>query len=688
MKRILLLFFAFNCTMLLVGQKKIEILPANIVAVAGSQISVPVFITGFDTDTTSLVAIEFYLDFDNSVLTFDSVTNVNALMPEQEWFFSAPNPSLDRFACNWAEPSFVNNISVPGETMLFVLKFTYNGGQSILDFDEATSLFVHLDPSFNFITLMVDYFNGNVVQEINQNTTNWNGDGTWNTVQNWSAGIPTLESVAIIQSGTVNLQNALGAARKLEIMSNAIVNIFPANALTVVDTLLNNGLLHLISSSTGSGSLIINGRAFGTGNYQIEQYLADGIHLMGAPINNSNINVFGSSPVSTWNEASASFTSLAAGTVMETGRGYKVEIPQSTSVVFDGNSLCQDNIIVSLSNSNSGSIQTEGINLVCNPYPSAVEWLAGDWQLQNVGKAIYVWDKTRYRVWNGYLGDINNGIIPAMQGFIVKATGNNPQITIPNNSRIHSNQPFYKEMRLTENSLTIEFGKLEGGNPGVVEDAVFYQLIADATMGFDAEYDAYKLPGLDGSTMAYSILDDENSEKMAIDVRPSLDGNFPSVALGFIPADAGTYYLRLKNVNSFDENIPIVIQDLGMGVAYPGDEIDMRVNVTDFTYSFNADPIDNPYRFNLFFSPVGIEEIQTSSCIRMQHSGTKLIITANCQELQNAHLEIFDMMGRKLLSEIPDLVNEQFVDISRIKGVFIARLSLNGQLMIIRKFCN
>ncbi len=663
------------------AQKKVEIIPSVINAQVGTQISVPVVVTGFDTDTSSVLAIEFYIDFNNSALTFDSVINVNNLTPKEEWFFSAPGAALNRFACNWAEPSFINNVSLPGETTLFEIVFTYNGGESSLGFDESTSLFVHLDNASNFITLQVDYFDGMVVPAPNTNTTVWTGIGDWNNLANWSQGIPTIESVAVIENGEVTIQNAVATSRNIEIKAGATVKIMPQNPLTVADTLINDGLLQVFSDESGSGSVIVGKLILGSGNYKIRQFLTEGEHLTGAPLSGANTNVFNSVAVSSWNEATASFSPLAAGSLLENAHGYKVDIPANSTVLFEGNLLNQGNITVNLSDENTGNIQTAGLNLICNPYPSAMEWLMGDWELQNVGKAIYVWNKTRYLVWNGFLGNLSDGILPAMQGFFVKAAGENPQITIPNNARFHSNQPFYKETRDLENLLTIEFGKLEGGTPGAVEDVVFYHLKPEATSGFDAEYDAYKLPGADGTTLAYSMLEGENAEKMCIDVRPFIGEAIPSVALGFQPADAGTYYLRLKNTDSFNANTPIVLQDLGLEAIFPDDEIDMRTDVQDFTYSFSATSGDEPYRFNLFFSPVGIDELQKHNNLNIQLAGNDLFINNLQQQARFFTLELFDVMGRKLHQESFGLLDKQIVNIASLSGIFIVRLTTDGEVV-------
>lgn len=687
MKKLIFLIMVLSAVLTIHAQKKVEILPSTIQGVVGSQVIVPVVITGFNTDTTSLVAAEFYLNFDNTVLTFESVANVSDLMPQEEWFFSNPDPTLNRFSCNWVEPTFVTNVSVPDGTTLFEIVFTYNGGESALDFDETASLFVHLDQSFNFVTLQVDYFDGMVVPAPNTNTTIWTGDGDWNTLQNWSQGIPTLESVAVIESGTVTIQNAVGSARTLEIKSGTTVKIMPQFSLTVADTLQNDGTLQVLSNETGTGSFIVEDVVQGSGNYTVGQFFTSGTHLAGAPVANNTTDVFGSASLKTWDEPSASFSLVASGSLLESGGGYLAEMNTNTTVSFSGNAIHQGNITLNLDAPTNENVETSGLNLISNPYPSAIEWLSGDWDLQNTENAVYVWDNYRYRVWNGYLGDLTDGIIPAMQGFFVKASGANAQITIPNNARLHSNQPFFKEAAEVENMLAIEVGKLDSGEPGAVEDVFYFQARLEATNGFDPEFDAYKLANAEGTTMVYSMQNDANFEKMAIDVRQFSGSSFPSVAIGFRPADAGTYYLRLKNVDTFDPGIPIVLQDLGLGVAFPEDEIDMRNNVSDFTYSFTTIPGDEEYRFNLHFSPVGIDEgIGYENPVKIWISDNKLVINNFSNAEEKLLLEIFDVTGRRLSQNSVSVFEEHQQDVSRLKGVFIVRLT-SERMVVTKKFC-
>lgn len=140
---------------------KVMIMPEYVEDYSGNSVAVDIVLFNFSSDTTSIVAIEFYIDFDNAVVSFTGADNFSALMPANQWFFSNPGPDLNRFACNWAEPALMN-IVIPDNTVIMTLHFDLISTETPLHFDQPASLFVHIDPSFNLIELDVEYFDGYV----------------------------------------------------------------------------------------------------------------------------------------------------------------------------------------------------------------------------------------------------------------------------------------------------------------------------------------------------------------------------------------------------------------------------------------------------------------------------------------------------------------------------------------------
>ncbi len=141
------------------GLPRVKIEPQYIEELSGLEVAVEVVIFGFNLDTTSLTAIEFYIDFDNTAVEFLGADNFNELMPVNQWFYSNPDPGLSRFSCNWAEPT-LSNVSVPDSTTLMTLHFKCLENETPLAFDDPLCLFVHIDEEFNLIELPVQYFDG------------------------------------------------------------------------------------------------------------------------------------------------------------------------------------------------------------------------------------------------------------------------------------------------------------------------------------------------------------------------------------------------------------------------------------------------------------------------------------------------------------------------------------------------
>lgn len=159
MKRFVIIVISFLLA-IAVNAQKMEISPALVSATVGQEITVSVVASEFSSDVTSLSAIEFYIDFNNTVLNYTGASNFSPLLPASQWFYSAPGAALSRFSCNWAEPT-LTNLSIPDGTTLFDLSFLYLGGESALAFDSAASVFVHID-GVNFIEVPVNFTDGYV----------------------------------------------------------------------------------------------------------------------------------------------------------------------------------------------------------------------------------------------------------------------------------------------------------------------------------------------------------------------------------------------------------------------------------------------------------------------------------------------------------------------------------------------
>jgi hypothetical protein len=141
---------------------KVKIIPSTISEVSGNIINVPVVFFGFNNDTTTITAAEFYIDFDKTVLQYQGVTNFNPLVPQAQWIYNVMLPDSNRFACNWVEPT-LQNLSIPDSTTVFEIKFLCLANETALAFDSPANVFVHLDQEANLIELPVEFSDGYVI---------------------------------------------------------------------------------------------------------------------------------------------------------------------------------------------------------------------------------------------------------------------------------------------------------------------------------------------------------------------------------------------------------------------------------------------------------------------------------------------------------------------------------------------
>ncbi len=81
----------------------------------------------------------------------------------------------------------------------------------------------------------------------------------------------------------------------------------------------------------------------------------------------------------------------------------------------------------------AGGPDADGWNLVGNPFQVTIDWDEPTWTRTNVDQAAYVWDpaQANYRVRNGGVGNLTDGLIAPFQGFWAKANGPSPVLTVP-----------------------------------------------------------------------------------------------------------------------------------------------------------------------------------------------------------------------------------------------------------------
>ncbi|MCX6266150.1 MAG: T9SS type A sorting domain-containing protein [Bacteroidetes bacterium] len=436
------------------------------------------------------------------------------------------------------------------------------------------------------------------------------------------------------------------------------------------------------SDVSGTGSLIANSSSFsGT----VERYISHNLkwHFLSSPVTEQPVwpefaplptaNSFGVAPwnwdfyywnpnASTDNElywvnlrknadgdyndgtidASGSNAGFGAATPDFTvGRGYLAAYDAD----YAGSTI--HNFTGTLNYGNKSIAITSGINpwnLIGNPYPSAIDWRASGWDRSNLaengggGYDYWIFNGTsgNYGVFNSNDND-NTGTlgtskdIAPMQAFFVQAatTGS---ISMTSTVQLHSTQSWLKETAGAENRLKIK----------LTSQATSYydEMIVAVNSAFDNG----------GSWKFWSIYPEapeiyamKGGLNYSIDRLPSVNES-SVISLGIKAGVETTYTLDATGVDNFYFAKSIILEDLKTGATQ-----ELKTNPS---FTFSANPTDNPERFHLHFGGpygIGLQSSQPDFTIfSFNHS---VVIKNISGKNLDGNVTICNILGQKILQQ-------------------------------------
>ncbi|MEI7898327.1 MAG: T9SS type A sorting domain-containing protein [bacterium] len=619
----------------------------------GTDVHLPVIAFGLNAANGGkpVSAMELHLTYASNITVYDTTLNFNALVPKAQWYFGANG---SEYSCNWLEPTS-GHISIPDSTVLFDLVFHYLGGQAEINFNTTTSIL--LDSAFEIIPNVI-FVNGVITPSVGAGTSKWNGTGAWNTIANWSNGIPGDSTDAIIETGEVSiLSNAV--SRSLMVNAGCSTLVKPGYTLTVHTDFTNNGIFRILSDETGTGSFIAVRNISGTGQNNIERYLDfsnNTKHFISSPVQNAQASVFGGSIAEKYLEPTSAWEGLLASDNFQSGNGYRLSGTGSSAAAFTGTMNSQDVIVSGLPYTSSLSLAMRGLALVGNPYQSAIQWDKGSWGKNNLDHSIYIWDGYKYLSWNGSIGALTSGIIPSMQGFFVKSNAAGSSLTIPKSSRVHSQQAFHEMNGIPANVLTL---RLEKSTDNLHFDETFINISAGSSNNFDAQFDAYKLFGIDTYPQVFTVASD--GTELSVNTQPAFS-NIPVVVK---PGSSGAFKISFSNIETFNPGQPLFFEDKGSNTT-----IDIR---NTNSYVFSSDGSVETGRFVMHFEVIGIEDHITSP-FRVWMFDNRLNISARGNASAIDHLEVFNLSGQKISQTSQISVPSSTILDVPTRGLYILRI--------------
>ncbi len=340
---------------------------------------------------------------------------------------------------------------------------------------------------------------------------------------------------------------------------------------------------------------------------------------------------------------------------MAIGRGYDIRNVNAQTVIFDGTFNNDETYIL------SAPLRKRRSALAGNPYPCAIDWdIAEGWERPNLRSSVYIWSEALGRLssWNptnqtGTNGRID-GVIPAMCGFIVKASRNNPSLTVKKSARVHQeiNQNVDKKINFISNLLRL---KVTGKNYSDETVIILNDFISEAENTDKIFEDNEELPHL--FTMS------EDNFETSINNLFSEDENI-SIPLHFIAGEHGEFSIEVTENNLNSKNV--FIEDKNTG------EIKNLEN-----YKFNSKKSDSEDRFVLHFSNENLENIAEKS-VKI-YSYEKNIYIDN--PFEKANVIVYDIAGRKVFEE---LLNEKSLiklDIAQKSGTYFVKFYSDNKIV-------
>lgn len=198
-----------------------------------------------------------------------------------------------------------------------------------------------------------------------------------------------------------------------------------------------------------------------------------------------------------------------------------------------------------------------GFNLVGNPYPGTIDWLAGGaWTKTKISSSLYVWNgcTDTYATYVGGVG-VNGGsrYISHMQGFFIRTTGVNPVLSCDKNALVNQQPSLLRTSATTPDTNINRVLRVTLG-----EDEIAIRLDSTSTLSVDSLTDGVAF--LTDSSRLYSH---SYSNTIIYSVN-ALPDSSQTVPLGTRRSGIITF----NGVSTFSSNYTIMLKDLLNNTTY------------------------------------------------------------------------------------------------------------------------
>jgi len=642
--------------------------------IGGDPISVPIVL---NSGAANIGGFELYFNYNTDVLTYTGYTIVDSrLLSNSSW--TAPTTyganSNYKVFMGWGYNLSPYYLNFSNQTLLY-LNFIYHGGSTTIDFytntDPNYGASYLADENTEFLLPNSWYISGSA-SGAKVPVTSTVAGGLWNSASTWIQGnVPNTTANTEIFIGSTTSPVVID--NNLTLPLNLTINSGTGLTLNSGQTMDVNGKAFTIKSG---GSFVNKGTV--NGNATVEFFLAgtgnrDTIwHLYSSPVNNSPVEVFDHFYVYYWNAAGEQYVDLYNGDYLENQRGYvcfntaNISSHPDITLSFSGTLNNGDQTPVSLAWPHNPGNTEQNWNLIGNPFTSAVDVDLLTYSGVDPTIYYYIGNGGNYATYNRTTYATTNGgqdKVPAIQGFWVRTNAASPSVTFTNASRVHSTQPFYKEL-ITKTSYLSLFADANGFSDETV--IAFYN---GATGNFESDFDAVKMAGFYNDVPSFYSMGTDNSNLAVNGIsEPELNQSI-SIPLSFVLGINANSVIRAEGMNTFGNDISFRLEDL---VAQQ--IIDLRANSS---YSFNYLQGGNQNRFVLHISKSanGIEE--NASDVDTYFWNNSLYIN----NAPNAEVVICNLLGQELMKRnISNTTSEKINLSGYTTGYYIVKIFDGNQI--------
>lgn len=573
----------------------------------------------------------------------------------------------------------------------------------------------------NSNTLSLQNLTASVGKLIGSNTSNLtiNGTGDFGTLNllNTSTTTKTLNNFTINRTsgGTVTIgSDSLRIKNTLDIQ-NGTLNT--SNRLILVSDASNTARIASLINGDISGDVIAQRFIPGGVNKRQWRYLASPVNVGGSiSIAQFKDNIFVTGPggvangfdaspnnsisIRTYSESrvghvdSGWVTPANANATFATGTGISVFVRGSRNLANPFlNWTVPDNVTIdligavnkgdftfNLSYTNNGVANADGMNLVANPYPSQIDFLASNGIIKNNVTNYYTVYNPILRAYGIFDGGLNQGTnnitryISSGQSFFIKATAPGASIQFTEQVKV-ANAPI-NFFRTTTNPNVLSL-VLERDSTASDELIIAFRENSNTN-----DSDASDIPKLFNENLNF-YSKSSNNINLAINQYP-LPGYADTINLSVFSYNEGAplfgdYSILFNNVASIQSDINLYLADF-----YLNKIVNLR-NHTKYQFSINADMNSmGNNRFKLLCGDLNLaaNSLVASDLILYPNPASNFvnILFSNNTKNETCTIELIDQLGRKVFIKEANIENAKVnIDLSALtSGMYIVNVYSNS----------